>query len=99
MKNKKLKENYYIDKFCKKQELTFDGWVGDEVGGIAWFGDVLFFNFQDIVWDINSKQDKDLIINWIYESLDNQEKAINYFSYSKGLRYNDINKSVNKISK
>lgn len=96
MTDKKLKEQYenivmeYIQKFCKKQELTFEHWVGDEIGGIACFGDVFFYNFNDIVWDINSNQSKGLIVKWMYDSCDNPDKSINYFSYSKGLRFNDL---------
>lgn len=26
--------NKLIEAFCKKQEIEFDGWIGDEVGGI-----------------------------------------------------------------
>lgn len=92
----KLKKQYefvcneYVTKFCNKQELDFDGWVGDNIGCIAYFGDVFFFNFQDIVWDINTKQKKGLIIEWLYESIDNAENSINYYSYTKGLRYENI---------
>jgi hypothetical protein len=93
-----LKNNYelsiyqYIEKFCSKQELELEHWIGDDIGGIACFGDVFFFNFSDIVWDINSKQPKHLIKQWIYDCIDNPEKHINYYSYSKGLRFKDLNK-------
>ena len=82
--------NEYISRFCRKNELTFEGWVGNEIGGVAVFGDEFFFNFHDIVWDINSKQPQHLIIDWIYESIDNYPKSINYYSYTKGLRYSDL---------
>ena len=96
LKLNKLKEQYefvvseYVQKFCNKQEVSFEFWVADQIGGIASFGDILYFNFMDIVWDINSKQPKNQIIDWIYESVDNPEKSINYFSYSKGLRWSDL---------
>lgn len=77
--------NEYVDKFCEKQELYNNGWVEDQVGGIVECS-YLPFNFQDIVWDINSNQPKRLIIDWYYESVDNPEKSINYYSYTKGLR-------------
>ena len=64
--------------------MDFYGWVGDTVGGVACCND-FFFNFQDIVWDINSKQPKGLIVEWYYDSVDNIEKSINYYSYTKGL--------------
>jgi len=91
MKIKQLKETYefacneYVQKFCKKQEMTNEGWVNDDVGDIALCSD-FFFNLHDIVWDINSKQPKWKIIDWYYDNLDTPEKAINYYSYTKGLR-------------
>lgn len=29
--------NEFVQKFCDKQEIDFDGWVGNEIGGIALF--------------------------------------------------------------
>jgi hypothetical protein len=81
--------NEYIKLFAEKQGIEFFGWVGDIVGGIADFGDVYIFNFQDIVWDINSEQPTGLILQWNYDCIEN-EKAINYFSYTKGLRHKDL---------
>jgi hypothetical protein len=86
--------NEYIKRFCKKQELDFEYWVGDNIGGVASFGDVYFFNFTDIVWDINSNQPKGLILDWLEDCLDQQKTVIgiiNYFSYSKGLRFTNLN--------
>jgi hypothetical protein len=85
----------YINRFCEKQGLVFEYWVGDIIGGVASFGDTYFFNFQDIVWDINSNQPKGLILNWLEDLLDEQKTTIgivNYFSYTKGLRFTDLNK-------
>ncbi len=95
MSLKKLQKDYYnicneyIDAFIKKQSMSFNGWVGDTVGGIAYCND-FYFNFQDIVWDINSKQPKGAIVDWYYENLDIPEKSINYFSYTKGLRVSEL---------
>lgn len=71
--------NAYIDKFCKKQDMEFAGWVGGQVGGIAVCAD-FFFNFLDIVWDINSKQPKGEIVQWYYGAM---EESVNYFNYTK----------------
>lgn len=90
-KNNQLKKIYeylcneYIKAFCNKQSLTFHGWVADQIGGIACFNG-FYFNFQDIVWDVNSKQKKGVIIDWYYENLETPEKSINYFNYTKRLR-------------
>jgi len=79
----------YIDLFCEKQEMEFDGWAGNEVGGVVMMGD-FFFNFSDIFADINKEQPKGVIINWYYDNLENQDKAINYHSYTMGLRVKDV---------
>lgn len=81
--------NEYVVKFCNKQEMEFEGWVGDTIGGIAYCND-FYFNFQDIVWDINSKQPKGAIIDWYYKNLEEEGKSINYFSYTKGLRVSEL---------
>lgn len=91
----KLKQQYesvcneYLEKFCRKQEMTNEGWVGDEVGGVAECSD-FYFDLRDIAYDINSKQPAGRIINWYYESVENYPKSINYFSYCSGLRFEDI---------
>jgi hypothetical protein len=99
-KLQKLKEQYefvcneYVQKFCNKQGIEFDGWVGNEIGGIASFISQYFFNFSDIVWDVNSKQPKGLILKWqddCVNHVENLGKSINYFSYSKGIRFSDLN--------
>lgn len=92
---KQLKQKYeevcneYVKRFCKKQGIEFDGWVANIVGEVAYCND-FYFNFQDIVLDVNSKQPKGLIIDWYYDSIDNHPKAINYYSYIKGLRFSDL---------
>ena len=64
-----LKDRYtaiceeYIAAFEEKQELCFDGWVADRVGELACF-DLYYFNFSDIVWDINTEQKAGLILEW-----------------------------------
>ena len=77
--------NEYVILFCQKQEMDFEGWVGLDIGGIACCND-LFFNFHDIVIDIDSCQKKGLIVDWYYSNLENTSNTINYFSYTKGLR-------------
>ena len=96
MRLSRLKKQYeivvseYVQKFCNKQGLEFEGWVADDIGGVACFGDIFFYNLKDIIWDVNSNQPKGLIIQWLYDCCDNPEKAINYFNYSKGLRFSDL---------
>lgn len=93
--NYKIACESYIDEFCHKQGLSFEGWINDIVGEIAYISDMIF-NFQDIVWDINSIQPKGLIIKWYNDTYDNHKetgKFINYRSYSKGLRYENLNEN------
>lgn len=87
--------NAFVKAFCKKQGLEFDGWVGDEVGGIASFIHQYFFNLSDIVLDLNTRQPKGLILNWQTDGVDfNMFKEnphyINYKSYTLGLRYENL---------
>lgn len=96
MKKEILKQNFekacvdYIEYFCKKQDMYFEFWVADEVGGVACFGDY-FFNLTDIILDIESEQPAELILDWQNE-ISGQDPAngksvfINYRSYIKGLR-------------
>lgn len=81
--------NEYVQKFCKKQGMEFNYWVSDIVGDVLSCSD-FYFNFQDIVWDVNSKQPKGSITDWYYQNLDAPEKSINYYSYTKGLRVSEI---------
>ena len=95
MKISKLKNKYenicnkYISLFCIKQEMDFEGWIGDDIGGIAYCND-FFFNFSDIVLDINTNQPKGKIIDWYYDNLESTDNSINYYSYIKGLRVKEL---------
>ena len=88
--------NEYIKKFCNKQGIEFDGWIGDEVGGIASFACQYFFNLSDIILDLNTKQPKGNILDWQSEGVDfnmfnEKQQHINYKSYTIGVRYKDLN--------
>jgi len=77
--------NEYLQVFCDKQEMDNGGWVADKIGTVAYCSD-FFFNMEDIRIDIDTKQPVGAIIDWYYTNLDNPQKVINYYSYSKGLR-------------
>ena len=102
MELQQLKKQYefvckeYIKKFCNKQGIEFDGWIGDEVGGIASFACQYFFNLSDIILDLNTKQPKGNILDWQSEGVDfnmfnEKQQHINYKSYTIGVRYKDLN--------
>ncbi len=82
--------NEYINKFIKKQNIEFDGWILNEVGGTACFNGEFSLNFSDILLDINTKQKKGLILKWHYDFIENTPQNINYKSYTMGLRFEDI---------
>jgi len=87
--------NEWVQKFCNKQQIDFDGWVGDEIGGIASFACQYFFNLSDIILDLNTKQPKGNILNWQSEDVDfnmfnEKQQHINYKSYTMGLRHEQL---------
>lgn len=87
--------NEYIRRFCEKQDIEFDGWVADNVGGIASFISQYFFNIDDIVLDINTNQPVGLILKWQMDGVDynmfnDNPQHLNYKSYTMGLRYEDL---------
>jgi hypothetical protein len=80
--------NAYVNEFCAKQEMDLNGWIGGEVGGVTECSD-FFFDFRDIVRDIDTEQPKGLIIDWYYDNLEGR-RFINYDSYIRGLRVSDL---------
>jgi hypothetical protein len=98
-----LKEKYesiideYVKRFEKKHDLQLEFWVADDKTGVASFGDVYCFNVEDIIYDINNKLPKGLVINWLEDGIDYYEKkgqTINIHSYANGLRYQDLPDAV-----
>ena len=89
LKTKELKEQYekycneYVKKFCHKQGFDFNNfyWVTKRVGGVLCIG-CYYLYFLDILWDINSKQPKELILQWYNKVFDGEIEA-NYFDYTK----------------
>jgi len=92
----KLKENLeksvsaIVKVFEKKHGCRLQGWVADDVTGIADFHDIMFFNLSDICHDIFREQPKGLIIQWNEECVDNQDQNINFRSYCRGLRFSQL---------
>ena len=94
-----LKQRYeavadaYLKRFIKKQDIDFDGWVGN-VGDIAAFCCQYFFNLDDIRYDIDNDCEVGLILRWQEDGVEHDMSGgfdhINYHSYHKGLRYKDL---------
>lgn len=61
----------YLAAFCKKQGFDrFDGyWIGDRVGEVFEIAD-MFFDFNDIRYDIDTNQPAEQIINWHWKMVD-----------------------------
>ena len=94
--------NEWVQKFCNKQNIICDGWVGDEVGGIASFACQYFFNLADIILDLKTKQPKGQILEWQSDGVDfnmfnENQQHINYKSYTMGLRYNQLKNESNIV--
>lgn len=100
---KKLKTEYdiicntFVEKFAKKHGLEFDGWIADEIGGIASFIDQYFFNLSDIILDLTTNQPKNSILKWHDDEVEynmyfEEPRYINYKSYIMGLRQKDLKK-------
>ena len=76
----------YIDNkikaFCKKEEVEFDSWVGNVIGGIAIFGKY-YLNYTDIIYDLQTNQIKGTIFRWYDYSILNPYKSVSYEQYCK----------------
>jgi len=88
--------NDFVSRFAIKQGLEFDGWVGDEVGETALFNEVFYFNMSDVILDLMNYCENGLIVKWSEESTEfnmfkDIPKYINYRSYIRGLRYDNLN--------
>jgi hypothetical protein len=103
MSNEELQTQYenvcneYVRRFCEKQDIEFDGWISDEVGGIASFISQYFFNMSDIILDMSTNQSVGFILDWQSDGVDfnllkDKTEYINYNSYIMGLRYYDLKK-------
>lgn len=91
---KKLRRKYedacneYLEIFCEKQGMENFGWVAGDVGEIALCSD-FYFTMHDIKLDIDTKQQVGTIIKWYDDNMSTDE-GINYYSYIKGLRIEDL---------
>ena len=86
--------------FCIKHGLDFEFWVADKIGEVVSCSDYMF-SFSDIKHDMETAQPVDQIIDWYNETVDfcmdkaNEGKlSINYETYCKGERYENLGKIV-----
>ena len=81
--------NEFIDYFCDKQQICFEGWVGDNPGGVAMFTNGMNLYFHDIVLDVMSDASPGEITAWYRQAEAGAiagKAIINYNSYIKGFR-------------
>jgi len=94
MKKRILKANYqviiehYLLKFCKKQKIKFDYWIGEPLQTASFLGEYAF-NVSDIIYDVDYNCPKGLILKWQQDFIEFGDK-LNYPSYVAGLRYKDL---------
>ena len=81
-----------VKQFSLKHDLEFDGWVGDDIGGMASFISQYFFSMDDIALDLKTDQPKHSILRWQDDNVEHAPEFINYKSYTMGLRQSDLNK-------
>jgi hypothetical protein len=74
-----------IECFEFKHEVSFDGWVGNDVGEVAEFNGC-FFNFDDVKRDIFKDAPLNCIWDWYYGHYTNPYGTCNYQSYLSGYR-------------
>jgi hypothetical protein len=81
----------YLTLFCEKQEVHQDNndWCAGDVGGVIEINDA-YLNFDEIRLDIDTNQPKGAIFKWWWENDYLNNKQINYYSYTKGLRVKDL---------
>ena len=93
--------NNYITEFVRISEFDFEGWICNDVGEIAFFGDYVI-NFSDIVYIVDNDVPVDIFVNWYWFSVEYEKCKINLQNYFKlecdykaekiklGLKENDI---------
>ena len=103
----KLRDDYesacynYIKEFERIYEFDFEGWIGDNVGGVALFGDYAIA-FSDIIYIVDNDVHVDTFVNWYWFCAEYEQCKINLQNYFKlesdykaekielGLKENDI---------
>ena len=72
----------YIKEFEKKQDLTFEFAVDDDLMTSIFFENGIHFYMTDVIYDIDNDIEKGLIDKWFEYVLIN-ESCINYRTYLK----------------
>lgn len=98
IKYKKICEQYTAA-LSELLEIDFDGWIGENIGEVAMFGDYIF-DFQNIRYAIDHNVKAQDFIEYYYFCLEYQEAFYNIdaymrlkrdFRYTSGLTYTNDN--------
>ena len=85
----------YIGHFCEKEDMEFNGWVGDLIGEVAYINDY-HLDFNDIRKSVDFEMPKGMIIEWHDQSVeyalenDCSDFRINLTTYFKGIKYENL---------
>jgi len=97
----KLQDEYekivrkYVRTFCKKEDVEFDWWVADRIGGVGSFGD-LFLDFDTIRLNIEEKRPKGEIFDWYWATVETGIN-VNYSSWCMGYRPRTIKQHFEEL--
>lgn len=87
-----LKQNYkvavvaYIEVFEEKQDVKFEGWAGDEFGGVAYMG-VVLINFNAIRYDIDVNAPKGAYIDYYeHQPINKNTSYANWLKMVHGIK-------------
>ena len=81
MKLQELKKQYefscneYAKKFANKQQIEFNGWVDNDIGGLASFSNGYFFYILEIFFDIHLNLPKGV-------TLQSKNKGVYHFLFT-----------------
>ena len=87
--------NKIVEEFAKKQGFDDWYWIGNLIGGLVDFNGAYVFSFRNIIYDIQTNQEKGFILKWQDDTLEYQNnidinKSILYIEYCNGLRYDKL---------
>ncbi|MDH3381384.1 MAG: hypothetical protein OEL54_01680 [Flavobacteriaceae bacterium] len=85
--------NEYILKFCNKHHLTFNYWLCEVVGNLAVFETSEIIAFTDIVHDINSKQKRHVLKDWLKLKKESFANIEPYYTYTHSIT-NRLNENI-----
>jgi len=75
LKNCEQAINALVDEFCECYELQFEGWVGNEIGGVFLASD-LFLNVNNVMDCFRYGMPKDKFFEWYDQWIKPDDNAV-----------------------